>query len=381
MGPRRIAAALGEILRRYRPFAARRLALEDVNVYLAPFLSHLDEDALAEEVRELLRSPEWAAFPARGGLLELEIGLAAEVPVRLVGRAVPPPARPGRAYGDFADTAREVGRMLLREAAALRRRGWSRGPRFTLVLPARGAARRGGPGPRARGPGHGGRGGGAGGRLRGDRAPRPAEAGWLRLRETEAPDPLRFRRGRRLGRHGDRAQPRGRRPARRARRHGASSSPRSSGSSGAPSTAPWRGAPSWNAAARSPGAPCTPSAAAPCRSSTSTAPATSSSPWGWSAPRAAPGAGLRGRLAGRASAAGSCGTCRTAPRVEASARGLQAAVRESLADEAGARFAALRRRPLRRGQRVVGRRGRAAPTPSPRRRPASGAASRPSWTA
>mgnify|MGYP000358517128 CR=1 FL=1 len=41
-----------EILRRYRPFAARRLATEGLNVYLAPFLSHLDEDALAGEIRE-----------------------------------------------------------------------------------------------------------------------------------------------------------------------------------------------------------------------------------------------------------------------------------------------------------------------------------------
>ena len=194
MGPRRIAGALGEILRRYRPFAARRLALEDLNVYLAPFLSHLDEDALAEEVRELLRSPEWGAFPARGGLLDLEIGLAAEVPARLVGRAVPPPAPPGRAYGDFADTAREVGRMLLREAAALRRRGWSRGPRFTLVLP-----REGPPDAAARA-------------LVREALATAAEMGdpvvafeeadtptrgsrWLRLREAEAPDPLRFPEG------------------------------------------------------------------------------------------------------------------------------------------------------------------------------------------
>lgn len=193
-GPRRAVAALGEILRRYRPFVARRLALEDLNVFLAPLLSHLDEDALAAEVRELLLSPEVGAFPGRGGLLELEFGLAAEVPARLAGCAVIAPAPPGRVYGDFADAAREVGRALLREAAILRRRGRNGGPRFTLVLP------RAGPADAA-----------ARALLR-EALATAAEVGdpvvvfeeadtptrgsrWLRLRESEAPDPLRFHEG------------------------------------------------------------------------------------------------------------------------------------------------------------------------------------------
>jgi len=194
MGPRRVASTLGEVLRRYRPFAARRLALEDLNVFLAPFLSHLDEDGLAAEVRELLLSPEVAAFPDRGGLLDLEVGLAAEVPRRLAGREVPAPAPPGRTYGDFADVAREVGRLLLREAVALRRRGWTRGPRFTLVLP-----REGPPDAAARALVHEAL---ATAAEMGDPVVAFEEAGapsrgsrWLRLREVEAPDPLRFPEG------------------------------------------------------------------------------------------------------------------------------------------------------------------------------------------
>ncbi len=134
-GPRRFAAAVGEVLRRYAPYVTRRLALEDVNVLFAPFVSHLDEDALAEEIREWLLSPALQAFPQRGGRLELEFTIVAEVPDRLAAREPPSPAPPGRRFADYADTALDVARVFVREATRLRRQGQIRGPRLTLVLP------------------------------------------------------------------------------------------------------------------------------------------------------------------------------------------------------------------------------------------------------
>jgi chromosome segregation protein len=190
-GFRRAAAALRRAVSVSAPFAARTLALEDVNVLLAPFAGPLSDDALREELRELLLSPELAAFPARGGLLSLELGLAAEVPLRLRARSVPPPAPPGLTYGDLGDEALRLARFLVREHLALRREGRLAGPELTLVLP-RGAARE--PALRA---------------LVREALGSAAEVGeplvvfehagspsrgcrWLRLEEGESPDPLRF---------------------------------------------------------------------------------------------------------------------------------------------------------------------------------------------
>jgi len=190
-GLRRAVAALRRAVSVSAPFAARTLALEDVNVLLAPFSGPLSDDALREELRELLLSPELAAFPARGGLLSLELGLAAEVPLRLRLRSVPPPAPPGLTYADVGDEALRVARFLVREHLALRREGRLAGPELTLVLP-RGAARE--PALRAlvrEALGSAGEVGEplvvfehAGSPSRGCR--------WLRLEEGESPDPLRF---------------------------------------------------------------------------------------------------------------------------------------------------------------------------------------------
>ena len=193
-GLRRAVAALRRAVGVSAPFAARTLALEDVNVLLAPFTGPLTDEALREELRELLLAPELAAFPGRGGLLALELGLAAEVPLRLRHRAVPPPAPPGLTYGDVSDEALRVARTLVREHLALRREGRMAGPELTLVLP-RGAARE--PVLRA---------------LVREALSSAGEVGeplvvfehagspsrgcrWLRLEEGESPDPLRFEGG------------------------------------------------------------------------------------------------------------------------------------------------------------------------------------------
>ncbi len=193
-GARRALRSLEEIVQRYRPFLARALVLEDLNVHLAPHLSNLTDDELVQEVRQLLLSPALASFPGRGGRLELEIGLSAEVPGRLRGLEPPDPAPPGRPFGAYADEALRVARAILREAALLRRRGRLGGVSLTLVLPRRGrrdAAMRG---------------------LLREALASAAEAGepwlaleegdqpsrggrWLRRREAEVVDPLRFANG------------------------------------------------------------------------------------------------------------------------------------------------------------------------------------------
>jgi hypothetical protein len=193
-GARRAVAALRRAVASAAPFAARALAVEDVNVLLAPFVAHLDDDALREELRELLLAPELAAFPGRGGLQSLELGLAAEVPLRLSRQPVPPPAPPGQVYGDLGDAALRVARLLVREHQALRREGRAVGPLLTLVVP---------------------RGGGRDAALHAllrEALGSAAEVGepvlvfehagspsrgcrWLRIDEGESPDPLRFENG------------------------------------------------------------------------------------------------------------------------------------------------------------------------------------------
>lgn len=190
-GVRRAFAVLEGMLLAHAPHAARALALEDVNVWLAPFVAHLDEEALAEEVRQFLLSPVLRAIQRRGGLLRLELGLAAGVPPRLAALETPPPAPPGRRFGDYAEAAFHVTRAFLREASALRRQGHWIDCALTLVLP------RGGPRDASR------RAlvrqalaaAGEGGEpviLFDDLAAPSRGSRWLRLRESECPDPLRF---------------------------------------------------------------------------------------------------------------------------------------------------------------------------------------------
>jgi ribonucleoside-triphosphate reductase len=190
-GLRRAVGALRRAVSVCGPFAARTLALEDVNVLLAPHTLGMEDDALREELRELLLAPELATFPGRGGLLALELGLAAEVPLRLKDQPVPPPAPPGLTYGDVGDAALRVARVLVREHLALRREGRLAGAEITLVLP-RGGARE--PALRA---------------LVKEALSSAAEVGeplvvfehtgspsrgsrWLRIEESASPDPLRF---------------------------------------------------------------------------------------------------------------------------------------------------------------------------------------------
>lgn len=193
-GVRRAFAVLEGMLLRYAPHAARVLALEDVNVWLAPFVAHLDDEALGEEVRQFLLSPVLAAIQRRGGLLRLELGLTADVPARLANLDCPPPAPPGRRFGDYSDAAFHVTRALLREASALRRQGAWIDCGFTLVLPRGGskdASRRALVRQALAAAGEGGE------PVILFEEPTTPSRGcrWLRLRESECADPLRFDRG------------------------------------------------------------------------------------------------------------------------------------------------------------------------------------------
>ena len=135
-GARRFTAALGEALLRHGGAAARVFALEALNVHMAPFVDRLDDDTLHAEARELILSSGLQSFPRRGGLLRLEISLAAEIPERLATRPVPPPAPPGRTYGDDGDAALRVARALLAAAAEVRREGGlDRLPAFVVTVP------------------------------------------------------------------------------------------------------------------------------------------------------------------------------------------------------------------------------------------------------
>ncbi|MCC7138162.1 MAG: hypothetical protein IT460_07005 [Planctomycetes bacterium] len=135
-GARRFAAALAEAVAVHGAAASRTFTLEDLNVFWAPFVDRLEEDALLVEARELLLSPAVTAFPRRGGLSRLELVLAPEVPARLAAREVPPPAPPGTTLSDYDDAALRGARALVLAAAALRREGaGARLPDLTLVVP------------------------------------------------------------------------------------------------------------------------------------------------------------------------------------------------------------------------------------------------------
>ncbi|MDJ0522660.1 MAG: ATP cone domain-containing protein [Planctomycetota bacterium] len=193
-GVQRAFAVLEELLLSYAPHAARVLAVEDVNVWLAPFVAHLDEDALAEAVRQFLLSPVLGAVHRRGGLLRLELGLGAEIPPRLAFLDTPEPAPPGRRFGDYGETALHVTRAFLHEAAELRRVGHWVDCALTLCLPrggARDASRRALVRQALAAAGEGGE-----PVILFDDAAAPTRGSrWFRLRESEAPDPLRFDRG------------------------------------------------------------------------------------------------------------------------------------------------------------------------------------------
>ncbi len=193
-GVRRAFAVLEELLLAHAPHAARVLAVEDINVWLAPFVAHLDEDALGESVRQFLLSPVLGAMQRRGGLLRLELGLSAEVPPRLAFMDTPEPAPPGRRFGDYAETALHVTRAFLHEAAELRRGGHWVDCALTLVLSRGGqrdASRRALVRQALAAAGEG----GEPVILFDDPATPTRGSRWFRLRESEAPDPLRFDRG------------------------------------------------------------------------------------------------------------------------------------------------------------------------------------------
>jgi ribonucleoside-triphosphate reductase len=193
-GVQRAFAVLEELLLAYAPHAARVLAVEDVNIWLAPFLAHLDEDALGEAVRQFLLSPVLGAVHRRGGLLRLELGLSAEIPPRLAFIDTPEPAPPGRRFGDYGEAALHVTRAFLHEAAELRRVGHWVDCALTLSLPRGGrrdASRRALVRQALAGAGEG----GEPVILFEDPAASTRGSRWFRLHESEAPDPLRFDRG------------------------------------------------------------------------------------------------------------------------------------------------------------------------------------------
>lgn len=192
--PRAGTAALEGLIWRHAPYAARVLALEAVNVFLAPFFERLGDEALDEQVRLFLGSAALAALPRRGGLLRLELGLCAGVPRRLAREPLPPPFPEGRTFGHLAEAALRVVRSFVRVAAGLRRQGRWVDVALTLLLP--------------RAPGRdaaqralvqqallcAGEGGEPVLVLEDPRAPSRGSR-WWRIREAEAPDPLRFDRG------------------------------------------------------------------------------------------------------------------------------------------------------------------------------------------
>lgn len=138
-GPRRVAAALGELVLRHGACASRTFVLEEFNVLLAPHVDRLDEDALHAEAREWLLSPAFLSFPRRGGLLRLELGLCAGVQGRAASLPAPPPAPPGRTLRDFDDAALRTARAILSATVELRREGLAEHlPDLTLAVPRRG---------------------------------------------------------------------------------------------------------------------------------------------------------------------------------------------------------------------------------------------------
>ena len=136
-------AAIESVVLRLAPHAARALAIEHVNVFLAPFFESLNESALAEVVRELLRSPAFTSVSRRGSLLRLELGMSVDVPDALAHRPAPAPASPGSTYGNYGDSALRVLRAMVREARDLRLEGRTLVPAMTVALarPSFGATR------------------------------------------------------------------------------------------------------------------------------------------------------------------------------------------------------------------------------------------------
>ena len=132
---RRALAAIESAVLAYGPHAARVLSLDHVNLFLAPFLASLPDEALRERLRELLLSPVWGAVPGRGGLVRIEFVVRSEVPPWLLHRQVPAPAPPGLRYGDLGDEALRILRLLLQETAALLREGRWVDLGLTVILP------------------------------------------------------------------------------------------------------------------------------------------------------------------------------------------------------------------------------------------------------
>ncbi len=192
--PRVGAAALEGLVLRHAPFAARVLALEAVNVFLAPWVERLPQEALDEEVRRFLCSAALLAVPRRGGLFRLELGLTAQVPRRLRELALPAPFPAGRTYGHVAEAALRLTRAFVRVAGELRRSGRWVDCGLTLLVPraqARDAALKALVQQALLCAGE------AGEPVLVFEDEQVASRGsrWCRMRESEAPDPLRFDRG------------------------------------------------------------------------------------------------------------------------------------------------------------------------------------------
>ncbi len=125
--PLRAFHALSSAVLAFAPLTSRGLSLEHVNVFLAPFVDHLDSSVLAESIRAFylspaLIAPRFGASAGRASSATVELLLSESVPSWLRDVKTPGPAAPGRTFGDFDDVAERVGTMMLRELDALRQR-------------------------------------------------------------------------------------------------------------------------------------------------------------------------------------------------------------------------------------------------------------------
>ena len=137
--PARAFDALSSAILAYAPLTSRGLSLEHVNVFLAPFVDHLDPITLAESIRAFLMSPalvapRLGASAGRAASTTIELLLSETIPPWLRDVATPAPAAPGRTFGDFGDVARHVGKLMIHELDNLRRRRHRPAVRLGVVV-------------------------------------------------------------------------------------------------------------------------------------------------------------------------------------------------------------------------------------------------------